>query len=186
VKYSTKYIENAWHEYNERLMYFVRTHVESPDDAEDILSKVYLKLAQQTETSQIPQKLSSWLFRVTKNTIIDFYRARKPTEEISDEFREEVPERHAISKLSECILPIINELPETYRLPILLSEIYEKKQKDVAIELGVSLPALKSRILRGRKMLKHLMAKRCSYYYDERGLLVDYEEIPAKATTSKD
>ncbi len=178
---ASEYIENAWNKYNEGLMYFIRARVQSYDDAEDILSKVYLKLAYQTETSRIPQKTPSWLYRVTKNTIIDFYRTRKPTEAISDEFKEEVPERQAISTLSECILPIINELPEVYRLPILLSEIHEKKQKDVANELGLSLSAVKSRIVRGRKKLKQLMAKRCTYYYDESGLLIDYKEIPAQA-----
>jgi RNA polymerase sigma-70 factor (ECF subfamily) len=182
---SSEYIENAWNQYNERLLYFIRTHVQSPEDAEDILSKVYLKLAQQTEASRVPQKLTSWLYRVAKNTIIDFYRTRKSTEVITDSSIAEVPERQAISTLSECILPIIEELPETYRLPILLSEIHEKKHKDVADELGLSLAALKSRIVRGRKKLKQLMAKRCTYYYDENGRLVDYKEVSAKAAVSK-
>ncbi len=174
---SSEHIENAWNEYNERLRNFIRMHVRSPDDADDILSEVYLKLAQQTDASRMPQKLPSWLYRVARNTIIDFYRTRKPTEAISGELKEEVPQRRAISTLSECILPIIDELPETYRLPILLSEIHEKKQKDVAKELGLSLSALKSRIVRGRKKLKQLMAKRCTYYYDESGQLVDYKEV---------
>lgn len=182
---SSEFIENAWKEYNEKLIYFIRKQVQSPEDAEDILSKVYLKLAQQTEASRIPQKLPSWLYRVTRNTIIDFYRTRKPTEVISEQFIAEIPERQAISTLSECILPIIDELPDTYRSPILLSEIHGKKQKDAAHELGLSLPAFKSRIVRGRRKLKQLMAKRCTYHYDENGLLVDYKEIPAQAAVSK-
>jgi hypothetical protein len=56
-----------------------------------------------------------------------------------------------------------------------LSEIQGKKQKVVAEALGLSLPALKSRILRGRKKLKDLMAKRCTFYRDESGQLVDYD-----------
>jgi RNA polymerase sigma-70 factor (ECF subfamily) len=183
---SSDYIERAWEEYNERLLYFIQTHVQSKDDAEDILSKVYLKLAQETDASRIPQKLPSWLYRVARNTIIDFYRLRKPTNSLSDELKQEKSERQSISKLSECILPIINELPEMYKLPILLSEIHEKKQKDVAKELGISLPAVKSRIVRGRKKLKELMAKRCTYYYDEKGHLIDHQETPAQLIESKD
>jgi RNA polymerase sigma-70 factor (ECF subfamily) len=170
------YMEEAWFEYNERLLRFIRTHINSPDDAEDILSMVYLKLAQQTEMSRVPQKLPNWLYSVARNVIIDFYRTRKPMENIPDDLQEETPEPQAISTLSECIHPIINELPETFRLPILLSEILGKKQKEVAKELDLSLPALKSRVLRGRKKLKALMAKRCSYYYDENGQLTDYKE----------
>jgi RNA polymerase sigma-70 factor (ECF subfamily) len=171
------YLEIAWREYNRKLHSFIRTHVNSPEDAEDILADVYLKLAHQAELKRIPQKLPSWLFSVTRNAIIDFYRTNKPTVAVPEDLQEEVPEPHAISTLSECIRPIIEELPETFRLPIVLSEIEGKKQKVVAEELGLSLPALKSRILRGRKKLKDLMAKRCTFYHDESGQLVDYKEI---------
>jgi RNA polymerase sigma-70 factor (ECF subfamily) len=172
-----EYMENAWFEYNERLLNFIRSYINSPDDAENILSMVYVRLAEQTEMSRIPQKLPNWLYRVAKNVIIDFYRTRKHVEAVSEDLHEEPPEPQAISTLSECIHPIINELPETFRLPILLSEIHGKKQKEVAKELGLSLPALKSRILRGRKKLKELMAKRCTYHYDENGQLIDYKKV---------
>jgi RNA polymerase sigma-70 factor (ECF subfamily) len=171
------YLEIAWREYNRKLLSFIGSHVNSPEDAEDILADVYLKLARQAELKRIPQKLPNWLFSVTRNTIIDFYRTSKPTVAVPEDLQEEVPEPQAISTLSECIRPIIEELPETFRLPIVLSEIQGKKQKAVAEELGLSLSALKSRILRGRKKLKDLMAKRCTFYHDESGRLVDYKEI---------
>ena len=171
------YLEIAWREYNRKLLSFICLRVNSTEDAEDILADVYVKLARQTELKRIPQKLPNWLFSVTKNTIIDFYRASNPMVAVQEDLQEEVPEPQAISTLSECIRPIIEELPETFRLPILLSEIHGKKQKTVAEELGLSLPAVKSRILRGRKKLKDLMAKRCTFYHDENGQLVDYKEI---------
>jgi RNA polymerase sigma-70 factor, ECF subfamily len=172
-----KYLEIAWKEYNEKLLSFIRANVISPEDAEDILADVYVKLVRQTELSRIPQKLPNWLFRVTRNTMIDFYRTRKSLKALPENLKEDLPEPQAISTFSDCILPIIEALPENYRLPILLSEIHGKKQKEVAEELGLSLSALKTRILRGRKKLKDLMSKRCTFYYDKHGQLIDYKEV---------
>lgn len=171
------YLEIAWKEYNEKLFSFICAKVNSLEDAEDILADVYVKLVRQTELARIPQKLPNWLFRVTRNTLIDFYRTKKSLEALPEDLIEDISEPQAISTLSDCILPIIEALPEHFRLPILLSEIEGKKQKEVAEELGLSLSALKARLLRGRKKLKDLMSKRCTFYHDENGQLIDYKEV---------
>jgi RNA polymerase sigma-70 factor (ECF subfamily) len=170
------YLENAWKEYNKKLLYFIRSHVRSPEDAEDILADVYLKLAQQVDTSRKPEKLTSWLFSVTRNTIITFYRKKKPVEPTTDYLLIDIPDPQVLTALSDCVLPIIEEIPELYRLPILLSEVHGKKQKAVAKELRLSLPAVKSRILRGRKKLGDMMSMRCRFQRDENGQLIDYSE----------
>jgi RNA polymerase sigma-70 factor (ECF subfamily) len=171
------YVEKAWNDYSKKLLNLIRNKVKTHQDAEDILAEVFVKLANQTELSKVPHKLSVWLYLVTKNTIIDYYRSQKPFEALPDDLIAEAQEApQAIASLSACIIPIIEELPETYRAPLLLSEIAGKSQKQVAEELEISLPAVKSRILRGRKRVKNLMAKRCTFYRDESGQLVDFNE----------
>lgn len=170
------HIEKAWNEYSKQLHEFIRARVNSQEEAEDILANVFLKLVNQTESSQAPYTLSNWLYRVTRNTIIDFYRSKKALDSLPQDLVQEMPDPEAIATLSRCIMPIIEELPEPYRLPILLSEIQEKKQSEVAKALGLTLPALKSRILRGRQKLKDIMSKRCTYEFNHKGQLVDYKE----------
>jgi RNA polymerase sigma-70 factor (ECF subfamily) len=171
-----QYMAVAWGEYRQKLHSFILTKVNSSEDAEDILADVFLKLAQQTQLSRVPQKLPNWLYRVTAHAIIDYYRTKKPADELPRDLMEDRIEPQAISTLSVCIRPMIDELPNTYKLPLLLSEIDGKSQKQVAEELGLSLSAVKSRILRGRKKLKDLMAKRCTLHHNKSGQLVDYEE----------
>ena len=178
MKDTEKYIETAWNKYHRKLLSFIRTKINSHEDAEDVLADVFIKLARQAESSRIPQKLPNWLHCVTRNSIIDYYRTKRPTETLPDELAQNRSEPQAISTLSACLMPIIEELPDSYRLPILLSEIEGKSQQQVAETLGLSLSAVKSRILRGRKKLKDLMAKRCTLYHDESGQLVDYKEKP--------
>jgi RNA polymerase sigma-70 factor (ECF subfamily) len=173
-----EYLEKAWEAYSKKLLKFVRSKVKTDQDAEDILAEVFVKLAKQTNLSKVPHKLSVWLYQVTRNAIIDYYRSQKPLETLPDNLLDETQEPQTITMLSACIVPIIEELPETYRVPLLLSEIAEKPHKQVAEELGISLPAVKSRILRGRKRLKNLMAKRCTFYHDDSGQLIDFKEKP--------
>jgi RNA polymerase sigma-70 factor (ECF subfamily) len=172
----TDTVESAWMEYSKQLLSFIRTKVDSSKDAEDILAEVFYKLAKLSELSRIPTKLPNWLYRVTYNTIIDYYRKKKPTVALPDELSNPTSEPEAISKLSACILPIIEELSDTYRYPLLLAEIDEKSHQEVADILGISLSATKSRILRGRRKLKDLMSKRCTFYHDKNGQLIDFKE----------
>jgi RNA polymerase sigma-70 factor (ECF subfamily) len=168
-------LEAAWRKYSGNLLSFIRSKVNSYEDSEEILADVFVKLAKQAQLSGVPQKLPGWLYLVTNNSIIDYYRTKKTIKELPDNLTQEHDEKDAISTLSACLIPLIEELPDSYKLPILLSEIEGKTQKQVAEELRLSLPAVKSRILRGRKKLKDLMVKRCTFYY-ENGKLIDYYE----------
>lgn len=169
-------LETTWKEYSKALLSFIRRKINSYEDAEDILADVFVKLAKQTELSRIPDKLPSWLYRVTRNAIIDFYRTHRPFEELPEDLVQERPEPQVLTELSACLIPMIQELPDIYKLPILLSEIEGKKQSQVADDLGISLSAVKSRILRGRKELKAIMAKRCTLYRDKSGRVLDYKQ----------
>ena len=95
--------------------------------------------------------------------IADHYRARRPTEEISDDWPQPVAdEAEGISALAPCLGPMVAALPEPYREAVQLSEIEGVPQAIVAERLGVSLPAVKSRILRGRERLRGLVLASCS------------------------
>lgn len=169
-------LEMAWREYSDKLLSYILNKINSTEDAEDVLAEVFLKLAKQTELTRIPHKLPNWLYRTTRNSIIDYYRTKKPFDPLPDNLIQNTPSVETMAVLSRCLMPIIDELPQLYRLPIIKSEIEEKTMKQVSEELGLSLPAVKSRILRGRKKLKQAMSRRCTFYYDEEGQLTDYKE----------
>jgi RNA polymerase sigma-70 factor (ECF subfamily) len=69
---------------------------------------------------------------------------------------------------------MIVTLPEIYRQPLLLSEIGGMKQAEVAGQLGLSVSGAKSRIQRGRAMLKQSLLDCCHFEFDRRGSLIDY------------
>ena len=169
-------IEQAWLEYKSRLLSFIRSRVATKEDAEDILNEVFEKLVKQTKEKGSPQKVSNWLYRITRNLIVDYYRSKKTFEQLPDNLPEEISDTDVMNQLSNCMLPMIQALPETYQRVMILSEIEGKNQKQVADELGLTLSAVKSRILRGRQKLYKSMTSCCEIYRNKAGEIIDYEQ----------
>ena len=176
MDHKTNTIEQAWQEYQAKLTLFIRSKVDTTEDAEDILNDVFAALIKQNRDNQIPDKIISWLYRVTRNKIIDYYRTKKQLFELPDNLTEETTDTSTISSLSACIVPMILALPETYQQPLLLSEIEGKKYHEVADELGLSLAAVKSRILRGRDKLHKSLISCCTIHRNNTGNIIDYDQ----------
>ena len=85
----------------------------------------------------------------------------------SDEVRKEV---------ASWIVPFIEKLPEKYRQAVLMSEVQGLPQKEIAEELGISLSGAKSRIQRGRAMVKDILLDCCHLEFDRTGRIIDYSE----------
>ncbi|HIO92298.1 MAG TPA: sigma-70 family RNA polymerase sigma factor [Leucothrix mucor] len=169
-------IEQAWQAYRKNILSFIRSQVSSNEDAEDILNDVFAKLIRVTNDNRIPDNIASWLYRVSKNSIVDYYRSRKKFAELPENISENKEAENIIKELGKCLLPMIMDLPEKYQLVVLLSEIEEKKHKEVALELGLSLSATKSRVLRGREKLHASLLHCCTFHHNNTAMIVDYEK----------
>ena len=180
----TQEVETAWIAHQQQLLSFIRSRVETTEDAEDILNDVFAKLLKVTQDNVIPDSIASWLYHVTKNSIVDYYRGKKMFEQLPDDISEKLENNSAIKLLSKCMLPMIQALPETYQHPLILSEIEGNKYKEVALELGLSVSAVKSRILRGREKLQKSMVSCCTIYRNHKGETVDYEQKQNSACTN--
>jgi len=169
-------VEDAWLRYQRKLFSFIRSKVETAEDAEDILNDVFASLAKAADDNAIPGNVSSWLYRVTKNRIVDYYRVKRRFEPLPEELSVKIEETSIIKQLSKCMLPMIQALPETYQQVLMLSEIEGGKYEEVAAELDLSVSAVKSRILRGREKLHKSMVRCCTIYRNDVGEVVDYEK----------
>ena len=65
-------------DYSKRLSDFIRQRVDDEDDAEDILQDVFFELTESFRLVKPIEQMTAWLFRVTRNKIIDRYRKHKP------------------------------------------------------------------------------------------------------------
>lgn len=163
-----------WTEHKTRLHGYVAKRVRDRAAVDDILQDVFLKAHTSLHTVKSQGSVTAWLYRIAANTIADHYRGQRPSEDLSDELAAPVPEPDYIAELASCLHPLIADLPETYRLPLVLSEIEGLTQKEVANRLGLSLSGAKSRVQRGREKLRQRVLECCDIETG-RGGIVGYE-----------
>ncbi|WP_316365587.1 sigma-70 family RNA polymerase sigma factor [Candidatus Thiodiazotropha sp. CDECU1] len=77
-------IEEIWNHYHSNLLAFIQKRVNDKTAAEDILQDIFVRIQSRIDTLENRSKLESWLYQITRNAIIDFYRSRKPLEELPE------------------------------------------------------------------------------------------------------
>lgn len=161
-----------WNEFSSSLKRFINSRVNNYEISQDLLQEVFIKVHLNTHKIKNHESLKSWIFTITNNVINDYYKKslnKKPL--MIDTLKsEEVKTYHHDAE--DCILPLIQNLPPTYKEAMLLSEIKGLKQAKVAEILQISLSGAKSRIQRGRNLLKQGFMDCCDYKLNEVGYLV--------------
>ncbi len=176
-------VEKIWKENSNNLRRFIERRVSDKSALNDILQDVYIKIHSGIDTLKDNSRLQSWLYQIARNTIIDYYRAQKLTEELPEEISYELDDNNALSELAECIEPMIQALPETYKEAIKLFELEGLDQKGIADKLGISISGAKSRVQRGRIKLKEMLMDCCHFEFDSGGSVVDF--VPQKGYCKK-
>jgi len=125
--------------------------------------------------------LRAWLFTVARNAVTDHFRSKRPTqdlpEDLADDHCRDLTSGH-MEDMGACLRPMIEALPEKVRLALTLADLEGLKQREVAERLGISLPAVKSRVLRGRLLVRRMIEDCCHLELDARGGIMDYTVKP--------
>lgn len=155
---------------------YIKKRINNVEDAEDITQDVFLKLS--ISSYENVKNVKSQVYAIAKNTITDFYRKKKiEFNEIQEEqVGEDEVEGNEALELSTCVEFYINQLPEEYREIMLLSEIKEVPQKELAEQLGMNYTTLRSKVQRGRKKLKELFTACCNIKQGGKGSIIGVEK----------
>jgi RNA polymerase sigma-70 factor (ECF subfamily) len=213
---TTRISEQLWHDVHERLSAFVAQRVDDPADVADLVQTVFLRAHQNIASLADEQRLTSWLFQITRNAIADYYRspARRreiggiapdgaldptdgdrnasdcsPSGESGSNQRPDSPstsddDASALRDLAGCIRPLVHELPAPYREALTLVEFDGVPQVEVASRLGISFSGMKSRVQRGRSMLRDGLLACCNISRSATGGVLDF--APRTATSCGD
>jgi len=182
--------QQIWAEFGERLRAFIARRVDSDADADDILQDVFLRIHRRAGTVEHSERLVSWLFQVTRNAIVDYYRSpvrrrellagapqdleRGPQESWLWAEEPEAASADAAHELATCLGPMVARLPAHYRDAVTLVDLDGIPQKEAAIRAGLSLSGMKSRVQRGRQALEQLFHDCCQIETDATGQIMDY------------
>lgn len=132
------------------------------EEANDLAQEIFIKVYKNLDKYYPKFKFSTWIIRICTNHVIDYRRKKKleyvPLEEIDFQIQapaEAVPENEYLKKeQAKYLYKIIDELPEMYKIPIVLYHQQGFSYQEIADIIKEPLSKVKNRIFRGRKMLK--------------------------------
>ena len=173
------HLEELWNDYSSRLLAFIRGRVDDESEADDILQEVFLRVHTGLCCREAVGNLESWIYRVTRNLVIDHYRRRRPVGELSQTIpsTESLPlEEDPRTRLAFSLRGTVDELPAPYREALVATEYEGLSQQQYADRAGISLSGAKSRVQRAREKLRQLFLDCCHFELDRLGRIVDYHE----------
>jgi RNA polymerase sigma-70 factor (ECF subfamily) len=165
------------------------SNLQGADNAEDLAQIVFLKVHEGLKDFRGEAKLSTWVYRIATNVAADRARSASLRErphsgadllkvaEAEDantwtsEKAPDIDQELVHREMTACIRSIVEQLPESYREVILLSEFEDMKNGEIAEILGITLETVKIRLFRGRAKLRGELQKQCTFYRDERNEL---------------
>ena len=133
------------------------------EEANDLAQEVFIKVYKNLDKYYPEFAFSTWIMRITTNHVIDARRKRKH-QTVSLDTRQDFalnelsPEVRYIEKeRTQGLKQIVENLPDMYRVPIILYHQQGLSYQEIADMIGEPLSKIKNRIFRGRKLLKGLL-----------------------------
>src|SRR5438270_5202311 len=160
----------------ERKIYRLAKHItQNDEDAEDVLQETFLKAYEHLGNFQGNSKFYTWIVRIAVNESLMKLRKRKgdrtvPLDEPVDTGEEMVtrevavwednPEqRYSRDEMQQILDEAVQSLKPDFRTVFILRDIEELSTEDTAETLGISIPAVKSRLLRARLALREKLTR---------------------------
>jgi RNA polymerase sigma-70 factor, ECF subfamily len=160
--------------YERKIFRLAQNITQNKEDAEDVMQEAFLKSYQHLEEFQGNSRFYTWLVRIAVNQALMKLRKRRPNQVSLDEDvdtgEDTIPrevedwgpspeDRYEQSELGDILNTTIAELEPPFRIVFQLRDIEELSTEETAEALGLSIPAVKSRLLRARLKLRQKLNK---------------------------
>ena len=189
--------QQVYDEYHAKIFRYL-ARIVGQSEAEDLTQEVFVKVGQALETFRGESQLSTWIYRIATNAALDRLRQPSvrhggekllPVESIAEikadqdirtgELKPSTEQGLIRTEMNGCIREIIQALPEQYRSVIVLSELEDLKDNEIAEILGLTLQTAKVRLHRARARLRKELSAACVFYRDERNELACDRKNPS-------
>ncbi len=161
--------------YDRRVFRMAKQITQNDDDAEDVLQETFLKAFTHLDNFQGNSKFYTWLVRIAVNEALMKLRKRRsdrtvpldePIDTGEDEMVREIAvwdenpeESYSRDELADILDQAIQSLKPAYRTVFILRDIEEMSIEETAEALGLSISAVKSRLLRARLQLREKLTR---------------------------
>ncbi|MDP1801807.1 MAG: sigma-70 family RNA polymerase sigma factor [Bacteroidota bacterium] len=172
-------LAEVYTKFRKSLFNYIYSKINNREDAEDILQNVFVKMQINIDTLYDKEKIQNWLYRITRNAIIDYYRSKgnkKSNLELTEKFPADLDEEQSSDNtkgMDKCVKGFINQLPEEYKSIIIDSELKGIPQKELSKKYDLEYVTLRSRVQRGRERIHKMFTKCCAIETDKRGNILE-------------
>ncbi len=141
-------MERIYTDYHGKVMGYIRARIRGEADAEDLCADVFEKIYRKYDDYD-PSKaaLGTWIFTITRNTLIDFFRRNKPSEELDENLSDDTEvdadliRTETLSELAAALRSLPRQL-----MDIIVLRYYDGKPlTEIAQLMGLSYGAIKLR-----------------------------------------
>jgi len=185
--------EAGWRELEAKLRPFVARRVRSEADVDDVVQEVFSRILRGLASLRDDQRFGPWVYQVARSAIADHRRAAArhpaPPRDATAPGAEPDPASQsghpaadpdgeleaAAAELARYAALLVSRLPSPYREALTLTELEGLTQKQAAEMLGVSWSGMKSRVQRGRRLVRAALEECCHIALDARRRVVACE-----------
>lgn len=144
-------LDQLWRRFSSDLRAFIARRVSRPEDADDILSIVFLRMAKSLDNLREQDRLLGWMYAITRNAITDYYRSAPHRRELAVDAvpdnplgGEADPDEAAAKELASCLVPMLSGLPAEQAAAVKMVDLDARTHAAAASEAGISVSGMKS------------------------------------------
>ncbi len=148
-------------EYRSRVLGYIRARVPNREDAEDLCEDVFLKVLRASGSYDGEKSApGTWIYAITRNTVIDYFRRTRPSEELPEDLAEDdLPEDGLMqAELLDSLARALERLPEELTDVVVLHYYDRLPLTEIALRLGLSYGAGKLRHQKALAMLRRSLS----------------------------
>ncbi len=165
--------EDLVRRYDRRIYRVTLAITQNKEDAEDAMQDAFLKALENLGQFAGHARFSTWLTRIAVNEALQRLRRRGRFESLDEpveagdtlvpqqieDWRDNPEQQYAKEELRELLEKTIGALPPIYRAVIVLRDVEHMSNEEAAEALDLSVPAVKSRLLRARLMMRNRLSR---------------------------
>jgi len=161
--------------YERKILRLAKNITQNDEDAEDVLQETFLKAYSHLENFKGDSRFYTWIVRIAVNESLMKLRKRKSDKTVSldqelDTGEDYIPREIAVwddnpeknysrDEIRDILDKSVEALPEIFRSVFVLRDIEDLSTEETADVLGISIPAVKSRLLRARLQLREKLTR---------------------------
>jgi RNA polymerase sigma-70 factor (family 1) len=156
-----KALDELYNYYYPRLYSFAKRFLKVEDDINDILQDVFVKLWENRKNIKNVETFNAWIFTITKNTVVSYFREKIKLTEFESRVREMATTESYLTNttaeyedIKEKVEQLIEKLPEKRKQIFKLSREQGLSNKEIATEMSISIKTVEDHMMHAIRFLK--------------------------------